>query len=131
MEQITYGASSGIFKTEKSTILKCPFPGSEADLRCEQQAYELLGRHSRIARYYGRFNHVGCELEYYQNGCIDKIAEALVYVHSKGIIHGDLRTPNILVTDSFDIVLADFASCCIDGLKVSTVTNTARYRPPS
>ncbi|EEP78237.1 predicted protein [Uncinocarpus reesii 1704] len=73
MEQITYGATSGIFKTEKSTILKCPFPGSEDDLHCEQQAYERLRRHPRIARYYGRFNNVGCELEYYRNGCIDKV----------------------------------------------------------
>ncbi|EGE79470.1 TKL protein kinase [Blastomyces dermatitidis ATCC 18188] len=145
MEQITYGASSGIFKIEKPTILKCPFPGFEDDLRCEQRAYELLGRHPRIAHYYGRFNNVGCELEYYRNGCIDKImttmhgelpylkwaeqiAEALVFMHSKGIIHCDLRTPNILVTD---IAPADFASCCIDGVKVSTVTNIARYRPPS
>ncbi|OAT00638.1 serine/threonine protein kinase [Blastomyces dermatitidis ER-3] len=148
MEQITYGASSGIFKIEKPTILKCPFPGFEDDLRCEQRAYELLGRHPRIAHYYGRFNNVGCELEYYRNGCIDKImttmhgelpylkwaeqiAEALVFMHSKGIIHCDLRTPNILVTDTFDIAPADFASCCIDGVKVSTVTNIARYRPPS
>lgn len=61
----------------------------------------------------------------------EQIAEALVHVHSKGIIHCDLRSPNILVIDTFDIVLADFASCCLDGVKVSEITNTSRYRPPS
>lgn len=61
----------------------------------------------------------------------EQIAEALVFVHSRGIIHCDLRSANILVTDAFDVVLADFASCCINDIKMSTVTNKARYRPPS
>lgn len=151
MENIAYGASSSVFKTANSTIIKHPFPGSEDDLRCEQQAYELLGRHPRIANYHGRVhNDLACEMEYYQNGCIDQaklkmqaadikipylkwaeqIAEALAFIHDRGIIHCDLRFPNILVTDTFDVVLADFASCCIDGVKVSTVTNRTRFRPP-
>ncbi|EEP82058.1 predicted protein [Uncinocarpus reesii 1704] len=150
METIAYGVSSVIYKMEhlKSTIIKHPFPDHQDDLRCEQQAYELLGSHPRIAKYHGRANNnLACEIEYYQNGCIDQamlkipeilylkwseqIAEALVFVHSKGIIHCDIRSPTVLVTDTFDVVLADFASCRINGVKVSTVTNNTRYRPPS
>lgn len=56
LKRVTYGSTGGILMTEKDTIVKLPFPGHVPDLHCEQQAYEMLGPHPRIARCYGRFN---------------------------------------------------------------------------
>jgi serine/threonine protein kinase len=36
------------------------------------------------------------------------VAEGLVYLHSNKIVHGDLRGTNILVSDDWNIYLADF-----------------------
>jgi serine/threonine protein kinase len=71
---------------------------------------------------------MGPELPYLK--WAEQIAEALSFIHSKGVIHCDLRSPNILVTDTDDIVLADFASALMDGTRVSKVSNKARYRLP-
>jgi len=38
-------------------------------------------------------------------------AEAVAYVHSKDVIHGDLRGENVLVDDEGHILLADFGLC--------------------
>jgi serine/threonine protein kinase len=147
MENIGFGASSLVFKTKKSTVLKHPVPGYEAELDFERRAYEWLGHHPRIATYLRQVG-LALELEYYQRGCIDQarrlitkselpylkwteqIAEGLAFVHSKGVIHCDLRSPNILVTDAEDVVLADFASCVMNGVKMSNVSNKTRYRLP-
>ncbi|KAM5466339.1 hypothetical protein MauCBS54593_006076 [Microsporum audouinii] len=147
MERIGLGATSLVFKTEMSTAMKQPFPGSEHEIVFERQVYEKLGIHPRIAKYRRAIKHA-FEMDYYPHGCIDKarrdmgpeipylkwaeqIAEALVFIHSKGVIHCDLRSPNILVTDNQDVVLADFASSSMDGVRVSDVTNKTRYRPPT
>lgn len=37
-----------------------------------------------------------------------KICQGLVYVHSKGILHGHIRPTNVLIEDGQDVCLADF-----------------------
>lgn len=151
MESVGFGACSLVFKTKRLTVLKQPLPGFEPELDFERRAYEHLGQHPRIARFL-RQAGVALELEYYPRGCIDQavarqametetedldlpcfkwaeqIAEALVFIHSKEVVHGDLRPANVLVTDAGDVVLADFASCSMRGVKVSDVSNKTRYR---
>ncbi|EFE44358.1 hypothetical protein TRV_00890 [Trichophyton verrucosum HKI 0517] len=147
MERIALEATAAIDKTERLTVIKQPFPEARHEVTFERQVYERLGAHPRIARYIRPLSHT-FEMEYYQLGCIDQarhkieskipylkwaeqIAEGLVFVHSKGVVHCDLRSPNILVTDTLDVVLADFASSSMDGVRVSNVYNKTRYRPPS
>jgi serine/threonine protein kinase len=51
-----------------------------------------------------------------------QLAEALLFIHSKDVIHGDLSTHNILVTNQEKLVLADFAGSPVHGL-----TGLVRY----
>jgi serine/threonine protein kinase len=39
---------------------------------------------------------------------IYKLLDSLTYLHSKKIVHRDLKLANILINDVFDIKLADF-----------------------
>ncbi|KAI1941327.1 hypothetical protein LOZ66_001843 [Ophidiomyces ophidiicola] len=148
MKSIAFGATSIVTRATDTTVMKQPFPGSEHEVKFERQIYELLGPHPRIARYIGPVVHT-VKLQFYENGCIDQlkmkrpdfeipylqwaeqIVEGLVFLHENGVIHCDLRSANILVTDSLDIVLADFASSCLNGERVSHITNKTRYRPGS
>ncbi|EFR02950.1 serine/threonine protein kinase [Nannizzia gypsea CBS 118893] len=147
MERIAWGATAAIDKTKKLTVMKQPFPEARHEVTFERQVYERLGAHPRIARFIRPLSHT-FEMEYYQMGCIDQarqkiefeipylkwaeqIAEGPVFIHSKGVIHYDLRSPNILVTETLDVVLADFASSSMDGVRVSSVYNKTRYRQPS
>lgn len=44
------------------------------------------------------------------------VVSALKYVHSQGIAHRDVKPPNILLTDDFDVKLSDFGvSAILDG----------------
>lgn len=148
MENVGVGASSCIFKfkNNQTTVIKSLFPGYEAEIDFELQVYELLGNHPRIAKCFGKRGK-SIELLYYRRGCIDKerlsqpsvpysrwieqITEGVVYVHSKGVIHCDLRTPNILITDSGDVLLADFASSQMSVDRVSGISNKIRYCLPT
>jgi serine/threonine protein kinase len=37
-----------------------------------------------------------------------KIASAISYIHSKGIVHNDIKLENIFLIDDYEPVLADF-----------------------
>lgn len=149
MQILGVGKSSFVFRDSdsSSTVTKQIFPGFDAELKLEHHIYEWLGPHPQIAEFHGPADQ-GIELEYYPRGSIfdlrkthpempempylkwsKQIAQGLEYLHSKGIIHCDLRSANILITDAEDVVLSDFGSSMIDGLKVSGITNRHRYRP--
>ncbi|KAJ7224696.1 kinase-like domain-containing protein [Mycena pura] len=56
---------------------------------------------------------------------IIEISEGLAYLHSEGIIHGDLRGSNILVDDSWHVRLADFGLAFFND---SAITRTSNRR---
>ena len=64
------------------------------------------------------------------------IASAMVYLHNQDMVHGDLRSPNVLVKESGDNVsakIADFgmAGCLNKANELSTFTCTdEKYFPP-
>ncbi|KZS87891.1 kinase-like protein, partial [Sistotremastrum niveocremeum HHB9708] len=70
------------------------------------------------------------------------VAEGIAYLHSKGIVHGDLKGGNVLITDQKRAVLADFGLSRLENLDTvfnnssaqSTTTHnlrgTVRYMAP-
>lgn len=115
----------------------------------ERQIYMRLerhGTHDGILSYHGDVGDAGIRLEYACNhdlksyiethGCrqdvalrwIIQLAEALEFVHSAGIIHGDLTTANVFLDGELDVKLADFAGSSIDSLPLLVaITPSSEY----
>jgi serine/threonine protein kinase len=128
------GRSGMIWQYSSATVQKVPLGGAlnlgVDDIKHEISIYEKLGQHPGILKYFGPKGS-GLLLEYHQRGCLrgvlqsgakvpfikwaKQIAEAVDYMHRKGIVHCDLNARNILITDESDAVLADFGNCSIDG----------------
>ncbi|KAK3295826.1 kinase-like domain-containing protein [Chaetomium fimeti] len=135
---------SGLVVLDKSsqTVIKTPlFDDCEVALSRERHIYERLtqrGGHERILRYHGTVES-GIRLEYAPNGDIRRtlcaqekepsmkttpkqhqqwalqIAEALAFIHSAGVVHGDLTCHNIFLDENFNAKVADFAGSSLDG----------------
>ncbi|KAF2257938.1 kinase-like protein [Lojkania enalia] len=126
-------------RTQVSEKLVAEFQNAFA---VERQLLNRLGVHPRIVRYYGPYGIEGKKdglllgeadcgdlqsyIERHDNEIDDalkekwclQIAEAVAYVHEKGIIHSNLGTTNILVHQAGqtpDLLLADFGgSRCLE-----------------
>lgn len=65
---------------------------------------------------------------------ISSIAESLDYIHKKGLIHRDIKTSNIIITNSQRAVLTDFGIArAVSGSKLSqtgSVLGTPEYMSP-
>jgi eukaryotic-like serine/threonine-protein kinase len=62
---------------------------------------------------------------------LERIAQALKVVHDAGILHRDLKPPNVMLRDNDEIVLIDFglARNLVGGLQGSTATGVLRGSP--
>ena len=61
-----------------------------------------------------------------------KVAETLYQLHLKGVVHGDVKPENILITPQGEAVLVDFGVANITGSKLGLESGaTARYAPPA
>jgi serine/threonine protein kinase len=65
---------------------------------------------------------------------ISPIAEALAYIHKKGLMHRDVKSPNIFITKSGRPVLTDFGiAFAADGTKLTqagSIVGTPEYMSP-
>ncbi|KAJ7880785.1 kinase-like domain-containing protein [Mycena olivaceomarginata] len=80
----------------------------------------------------------GTVLEYLRDhslGDVDRLlletAEGLRYLHSMNIVHGDLRGNNILISDDFSVLLADFGLANIISATETTVAAPSSNHPGS
>ncbi|KAL2755765.1 hypothetical protein ACRALDRAFT_2034779 [Sodiomyces alcalophilus JCM 7366] len=119
----------------------------------EKRIYERVGKHPHILQYLGQ-SPAECAVlkgallfEYHSQDvlrhCIHnlhrisprynqlprQVASALAHVHSRGVVHCDLGLHNILLTDSGDVVLCDFAGSILDGSR-PFVAHGDRYADP-
>lgn len=53
----------------------------------------------------------------------------LKYIHSAGVVHGDLNPSNILVNDNCDLKICDFGLACVQGPQMAS-SSTTHYRAP-
>ncbi|ELR08952.1 serine/threonine protein kinase [Pseudogymnoascus destructans 20631-21] len=103
------------------------------EMEREKRVYERLGHHDRVVRYYGNMGN-NIILQYachgsirryleiqtkplalsVQLGWVEQIAEAVAFIHSKNVLHGDISCNNIFVDHSLNIKLGDFAGSAID-----------------
>ncbi|THH28307.1 hypothetical protein EUX98_g5871 [Antrodiella citrinella] len=63
------------------------------------------------------------QLQYLRPRWIKQIAEGLAYLHDRGVVHGDLRGDNVLITDDLNACLTDFGLTVL--VDASTLTNGA------
>ncbi|KAI0382070.1 kinase-like protein [Hypomontagnella monticulosa] len=118
-------------------------PSVAHDYSVERRILEWLGEHPRIVRYLGWLDDfpTGLLLEEASNGSLQdyldhneketipmdirkkwfqQTIESISYIHSRGVIHGDLRPENFLLTSSLDIRLCDFGKSNCEELQITT-----------
>jgi serine/threonine protein kinase len=134
------------------TVVKFPHLEEHKEhIRIEKAIYERFeehGGHAGLLRYFGPYES-GLRLEFASNYGLRKhiqdggskitseqrlrwcqqIADALDFVHSKGVIHGDLEWANIFLDDDLNAKVADFAGSSLDGSPLLIVV-TASHRYP-
>ncbi|KAJ5713584.1 uncharacterized protein N7483_010765 [Penicillium malachiteum] len=98
-------------------------------IRREAMIYEIVGRHPRIAKCLSRGQDVQyVDIEYYPHGDLTtycqkngitpvlrskwfgQIINAIIVIHSFGVIHSDLALRQFFVDNDFDLHLGDFNS---------------------
>jgi serine/threonine protein kinase len=137
------GISGIVFPIDNSTVVKiAPKYDNEyasntglQDLITERTIYERLGDHPRICRYISSVQR-GIILERLGDSLRKHLlslhkrgetlpfdlamkwtcqtAEAVAYIHRKGVVHRDIGCHNILLNDE-DVKLCDFGGSSIDG----------------
>ncbi|KAK4147640.1 kinase-like protein [Dichotomopilus funicola] len=111
---VSYGISGLVVLDKASqTVIKTPLSDDCEDaLARERDIYARLterGGHPGILRYHGTIT-----TKLHQRWTM-QIAEALAFVHSAGVVHGDLTCHNVFLDGELNAKLADFAGSSLDG----------------
>lgn len=62
-----------------------------------------------------------------------QLSETLKFLYDNGVIHGDIKPDNILLTKQYDVRLADFSLsqvCTEDHIEIDDICGTPRYVAP-
>ena len=147
-ELIAAGATGLIYSIDESRVMKRAH-SDYTELDTERRAYERLGLHPSITGYFGVtedgstivLERGKCLRDMYQQVNNDDIptckklrwaneaAIGLHYIHQKGIIHADVGSHNIILTQDDHLKFIDFAGSSIDGEAAATCYGWYSYRP--
>ncbi|KAM4056757.1 protein tyrosine kinase domain-containing protein [Hirsutella rhossiliensis] len=151
-EVVGYGISSWVLRFD--AVAKC-YLSTEPHLREREIAvYERLTPpdaepHDAILPFYGVLDGRSVLLQFARNGSIrqyyakhnhdtplhtrlhwaEQITTAIVFLLSKGVLHGDISCNNVFIDEALDAKLGDFAGSSIDGLPFLTVYETSHSLP--
>jgi serine/threonine protein kinase len=130
------GIFAEVYLVDNKIIRKVPRSASEEDMQPiirEAMVYDTLGIHPRIAECLSRGRSDYIDIKYYRHGDLAnycqkntvaaelqskwsrQILEAIVVIHSHGIIHSDLALRQFFLDDEFNIRLGDFNSSQCQG----------------
>ncbi|KAL6155012.1 hypothetical protein ACJQWK_01245 [Exserohilum turcicum] len=149
---VAYGNTGMVcLDAASQTIIKTPHDETYADsLKVERRIYERFeerGGHNGLLRYYGPFDRFGIRLEYAPGfdlrstlsermdigyaqrlRWVQQITDALSFVHSVKVIHGDLTCSNVFLTKGLDAKLGDFGGSSLDGSNLLVaITESHQY----
>lgn len=148
IKDIVAGGNTGmVYHDEGSrTVIKTPHDDMNLDaILVEIRIYERLqqyGGHKGLLTYYGIYES-GISLEYAPNfalhlwlhrnkdvsldqkiSWVGQITDALHFVYSINVVHGDVTSRNILLTKELDAKLTDFGGSSLDGSRLLTGVKT-------
>jgi serine/threonine protein kinase len=137
------------------TVLKYARDREDSDalhsLSVEHAILTALGEHKRLVKYLGKHEH-GIILQRALNGDVysyimskdgdaatismqmrqkwmAQAAEALAFVHSKGVIHCDIHPKNFLLDEELNVQLCDFAGSLFGSLDGGAMESTRFFLP--
>ncbi|KAH9216223.1 kinase-like domain-containing protein [Leptodontidium sp. 2 PMI_412] len=128
-EFLAIGSNTFIGLVDKTTVCNYPQIADDesaiASLQVEATISEAIGPHDRIIGFQGRLGD-GLLLEYTPHGSLARYVsenptteeqrlnwsrqdtEAVAVIHAKGVIHCDIKMPNLLLDSELNVKLCDF-----------------------
>ena len=129
-------------------VVKFSAPTESLLFEREKLVYERLGReHSSIIRYYGaldsaiilQFASQTSIRQYFARQkqvplsqklvWVEQLFDVIQFIHSKGVLHGDISCNDIFLDNSLNIKLGDFAGSAIDDLPPLVCYETSHELP--
>ncbi|KAH7317623.1 spindle assembly checkpoint kinase [Rhexocercosporidium sp. MPI-PUGE-AT-0058] len=143
------GAGMTAIVARLDAVVKFSGPSELHLLEREKLIYQRLGRnHSGIVRYFGALENA-IILQFASQTSIrqylarqkkqvplshrlrwvEQLFDAIQFVHSKGVLHGDISCNNIFLDDNLNVKLGDFAGSAIDDLPPLVCYETSHELP--
>jgi serine/threonine protein kinase len=142
------GAGITAIVARLDAVVKFFGPSESHFLEREKLIYQRLGRdHSGIVRYFGVLENA-IILQFASQTSIrqyiarqkqvplsiklrwvEQLCDAVRFIHSRGVFHGDISCNNVFLDDNLDVKLGDFAGSVIDSLPPLICYETSHELP--
>jgi serine/threonine protein kinase len=143
------GAGMTAIVARLDAVVKFSGPSESHFFEREKLIYQRLGRdHSGIVRYFGvlenaiilQFASQTSIRQYlarqrnrvplsHRLRWVEQLFDAIRFIHSKSVLHGDISCNNIFLDDSLNVKLGDFAGSAIDDLPPLVCYETSHELP--